>query len=306
MRSPRCCAAAYLWSHHLKHLTFPSLLLTTLILAACGGGSGTTGSGTTADGSAQNLVASNATSTPPNGDTTNSSSSATTPTTGSSSSSTTSPPSSSTQPSTPSAPTTTPSTSPQIVEYYGDSTIWGYSSGNGGQVAKPAPAAFAEALPVSGKYDVRNEGVSGTTACDLLNGADGVHPAWSSQMSSSKAKYVLVNFAINDEWKYDMATYKSCMHSLAQTAKQNGKQMIFETPNPTRDSGPGGLDTMVAAMKEVASQEGVPVIDQYQYLTNYLNGASPYSICPDGLHPTDAVYIMKGQYAASVFTTLFK
>jgi len=96
------------------------------------------------------------------------------------------------------------------------------------------------------------------------------------------------------------------MHSLAQTAKQYGKQMIFETPNPTRDSGPGGLDTMVAAMKEVASQEGVPVIDQYQYLTNYLNGASPYSICPDGLHPTDAVYIMKGQYAASVFTTLFK
>lgn len=173
-------------------------------------------------------------------------------------------------------------------------------------MAKPAPAAFAEALPVSGKYDVRNEGVSGTTACDLLNGADGVHPAWSSQMSSSKAKYVLVNFAINDEWKYDMATYKSCMHSLAQTAKQNGKQMIFETPNPTRDSGPGGLDTMVAAMKEVASQEGVPVIDQYQYLTDYLNGASPYSICPDGLHPTDAVYIMKGQYAASVFTTLFK
>jgi lysophospholipase L1-like esterase len=293
----RGCVAAYLWSHHLKHLTFPSLLLTTLILAACGGGSGTTGS--TADGSAQSLAASNATVTPSSGDVTDTS----TPATSSSSSS------SSTQPSTtPTSTTSTPTTSTttQIVEYYGDSTIYGYRSGSGGQVAKPAPAAFAEALPASGKYDVRNEGVSGTTACDLLNGTDGVHPAWSSQMTSSKAKYVLVNFAINDEWKYDMNTYKSCMHSLAQTAAQHGKQMIFETPNPTRDSGPGGLDTMVAAMKEVASQEGIPVIDQYQYLTNYLNGASPYSICPDGLHPTDAVYIMKGQYAASVFTTLFK
>jgi hypothetical protein len=153
---------------------------------------------------------------------------------------------------------------------------------------------------------VRNEGVSGTTACQLLNGNDGKHPAWSVQMAASKASYVLANFAINDEWAYDLSTYKSCMHSLAQTARQYGKQMIFETPNPTRDSGPTGLDTMVAAMKEVAAQDGVPVIDQYAYLTNYLNGASPYTICPDGLHPTQDVYIMKGQYAASAFTTLFR
>ena len=46
------------------------------------------------------------------------------------------------------------------------------------------------------------------------------------------------------------------------------------------------------------------VIDQYQYLKDYLAGANPLSICPDGLHPTDAVYVMKGQYAARVFPTL--
>jgi hypothetical protein len=95
------------------------------------------------------------------------------------------------------------------------------------------------------------------------------------------------------------------MHSLAQTARQYGKQMIFETPDPTRDSSPTGLDTVVAVMKEVAAQEGVSVIDQYAYLTDYLNGASPYTICPDGLHPTEEVYIMKGQYAAGIFPTLF-
>ena len=34
-----------------------------------------------------------------------------------------------------------------VIEYYGDSTVWGYDPHTGGQVAKPAPAAFAEALP---------------------------------------------------------------------------------------------------------------------------------------------------------------
>jgi lysophospholipase L1-like esterase len=194
----------------------------------------------------------------------------------------------------------------QVIEYYGDSTVWGYRSQSGGQVAKPAPAIFAEVLSTAGKYDVRNEGVSGSTACQLLNGTDGKHPAWSSQMASSKANYVLVNFAINDEWKYDLTTYKSCMRSLAQTTKQHGKQMIFETPNPTRDSGSTGLDVYVNAMKEVASQEQVPVIDQYKYLTDYLKGQSPYTICPDGLHPTEAVYAMKGKYAANVFLSLFE
>jgi lysophospholipase L1-like esterase len=194
-------------------------------------------------------------------------------------------------------------TTPAVIEYYGDSTIWGTRSGGGGQVATPAPAAFAAALPAA-NYVVRNEGVSGSTACDLVNGSDGRHAPWPTQMANSKATYVLANFAINDEWKYDLATYQSCLRSLARTAKQYGKQMIFETPNPTRDSGPRGLDIHVTAMKEVASQEGVPVIDQYRYLTAYLNGASPYTICPDGLHPTQDVYLLKGQFAAKAFLKL--
>lgn len=193
----------------------------------------------------------------------------------------------------------------QVIEYYGDSTIWGYRSGNGEQVAVPAPAAFADALPGGAKFSVLNEGVNGTTACDLLNGTDGRHPPWKEQMAKSRAKYVLVNFAINDQWKSDLATYKSCLRALARTAKQNGKQMIFETPNPTRDSGRDGLDVYVNAMREVAAQEKLPVIDQYQYLTELLNGQSPYAICPDGLHPADHVYVAKGRFAAKTFTRLF-
>lgn len=193
----------------------------------------------------------------------------------------------------------------KIVEYYGDSTVWGFRSGDGGQVAVPAPVAFAEALPANAKLDVRNEGVNGSTACALLKGEDGRHLPWREQMAASKAKYVLVNFAINDQWKYDLDTYKSCLRTLARTAKQHGKQMVFETPNPTRDSGRDGLDVYVDAMKAVAAQESVPVIDQYKYLMEFLGGQHPNAICPDGLHPSEVVYAMKGRYAAKVFTKLF-
>jgi lysophospholipase L1-like esterase len=210
---------------------------------------------------------------------------------------------------TPTAPTaaatsTTPPVTGQIIEYYGDSTIWGYGSGTGVRVATPAPAAFAAALPVAMQYDVRNEGVNGSTACQLLNGTDGTHPAWDTQMASSKASVVILNHAINDEWKEDLTTYRSCLATLSQKAKAHGKKVVFETPNPTRDSGPNSLDVYVNAMRAVAVQEGAPVIDQYKYLTDWLNGQSAYTICPDGLHPTDAVYIMKGKYAASVYPSL--
>ncbi|WP_420473384.1 SGNH/GDSL hydrolase family protein [Noviherbaspirillum sp. ST9] len=193
----------------------------------------------------------------------------------------------------------------QLIEYYGDSTIWGYQSQTGERVAKPAPAVFAESLPTSSRFEVRNEGVNGSTACELLNGTDGRHAPWREQMAKSKARYVLVNFAINDQWKHDLASYTGCLRALARGAQAHGKQMIFETPNPTRDSGPDSLDVYVNAMRKVALEERVPLIDQYRYLTEYLGGQSPTILCPDGLHPSDAVYVMKGRYAAKVFAKTF-
>jgi lysophospholipase L1-like esterase len=188
-----------------------------------------------------------------------------------------------------------------VIDYYGDSTIWGYQTNTGARVAVPAPAAFASALDNPSRYTVRNEGVNSSTSCKLLNGQDGKHPDWDKQMAASNANVVIINHAINDQWAMDLNTYKSCLTSLAVKAKSHGKKVIFETPNPTRDSGANSLDVYVNAMKSVAAQQGVPVIDQYAYLLNYLNGQSPYTICPDGLHPTDAVYAMKGKYAAKTF-----
>lgn len=208
------------------------------------------------------------------------------------------------------APTPSPTPAPVTasIDYYGDSTIWGYKSGGGGKVANPAPTVFAEALPqyhLPTQYTVRNEGVNGSTACQLLSGTDGVHPAWDTQMSKTSASIVIINHGINDQWKDgSIDAYKACMTSLAQKAKAHGKRVIFETPNPTLNSYPNGLDKWVDAMRAVASEQDLQTIDQYSYLKAYLNGASVYTICPDGEHPTDAVYAMKGKYAASVFAKL--
>ncbi|WP_019140840.1 SGNH/GDSL hydrolase family protein [Noviherbaspirillum massiliense] len=191
-------------------------------------------------------------------------------------------------------------TASPVIEYYGDSTVWGYASGLGTQVAVPAPTAFADAL--ASKYEVRNQGVSGTTACQLLEGTDGKHPAWEQQMASSDASFVIINHGINDLWKESLDGYQSCLRKLARIAKASGKKVIFETPNPI--GADGDLASYVSAMTDVARAEKIPVIDQYRYLSNYLRGQSPYTICPDGLHPTDAIYVMKGRYAAAVFKAM--
>jgi lysophospholipase L1-like esterase len=196
-----------------------------------------------------------------------------------------------------------PSSSAHVIEYYGDSTIWGYLSGSTGErVETPAPQAFADALPASNGHEVRNEGVNSSTACGLLNGSDGVHPEWDVQMASSDASHVIINHGINDQWEYGVSAYRSCLTSLAETAKARGKQVIFETPNPIEG---GDLAPFVSAMREVAAQQQIPVIDQHQYLMDYLGGQSVSTICPDGVHPSASVYVMKGEFAASEFAAVF-
>jgi lysophospholipase L1-like esterase len=209
-----------------------------------------------------------------------------------------------TTPSTPTTPPASLASVANVIEYYGDSTIWGWATGSGGtQVARPAPLVFAESFPASPRQEVRNEGVSGTTACLLLNG-DGRHAEWNTQMVNSNATVVIINHAINDAKPgsgISTATYKNCLRSLVQVAKAQGKRVILETPNPV--SGFSGLESYVTAMKEVAAEEQVSVIDQYQYLLDYLGSRNPEELTPDGLHPTDEVYAMKGRRAQAVFAS---
>lgn len=201
-------------------------------------------------------------------------------------------------------PTVKLNDSAQIIEYHGDSTVWGWQTNSEAvRVDTPAPAAFAAELPAF--HTVRNLGVSGSTACDLLNGGanSGYALPWSQHMAASDATVVIINHAINDavheRRSYSPAEYRDCLNQLVDIARDEGKVVILETPNPIDDE--ATLGTFVAEMRAVATQKGVNVIDQYAHLQQ-----QPWAdmvITPDGLHPTQDIYMEKGRFAAERFRT---
>lgn len=185
--------------------------------------------------------------------------------------------------------------SAQTIDYYGDSTVYGWAT-ESTQVATTAPEAFAEALQNSALHTVNNKGFNGQTACDLLNGVNQPRN-WEAEMAQSAATVVILNHGINDAVSGD-GQYRACLTSLAQIATTEGKRVVFETPNPI--DAQVNLLPYVQAMREVAAAEGLYLIDQYAYLNQRYSGDIG-SILRDTLHPTDPTYIEKGQYAASEF-----
>jgi lysophospholipase L1-like esterase len=150
---------------------------------------------------------------------------------------------------------------------------------------------------------VRNQGVNGQTACDLLVGTNGFNDWGTRLRNSPETTVVILNHGINDALSPNavpVEQYGSCLTALSQIAKAEGKRVIFETPNPVASP---GLATYVQMMRQVAAQEGLTLIDQYAYLTQRYGGDASV-IAPDGIHPTDAIYIEKGRYAAGIYLSL--
>lgn len=190
--------------------------------------------------------------------------------------------------------------SPQIIDYYGDSTIFGWRTSASDQVDTTAPEAFAAALANSSTHTVTNKGLSGQTACELLNGVN-VERNWLAEMEQSSATVVILNHGINDavsENGVSEGDYRSCLTQLARIADEEGKRVVFETPNPIGED--ASLAPYVEIMRDVAETEGLLLIDQHDYLNQKYAGDAGV-ITRDGLHPTDEIYIEKGKFAAREF-----
>lgn len=193
----------------------------------------------------------------------------------------------------------------QIIEYHGDSTVFGWVPFSGGdQVARPAPVEFESR--VAAHHTVRNMGRSGTAACDLLNGVNGYEQdgepyVWASRMEDSDATVVIINHALNDVRRsYGRSGYSNCLNQLVDIAITEGKVVILETPNPAYDGQEAQtLAEYVATMRSIATQKGVNLIDQFDYLQQ--PQWNDTVITPDGLHPSQEIYIEKGRFAAERF-----
>lgn len=130
-------------------------------------------------------------------------------------------------------------------------------------------------------------------------------------MANSNATVVILNHGINDARdvkKVQVADYGNCLKKLAQTAKDAGKFIIFETPNPVTNT---ALESYVVEMRRVASDQGLSLIDQYAKWEAELEAMGPDRAAsihaeqsPDGTHPSPEFYKKKGEFAAQEYLKL--
>lgn len=195
-----------------------------------------------------------------------------------------------------------------IVAAYGDSTMMG-----AGVNLTQAPPAIAQGIltsEVNSLAQVRNEGVSGTTSTQLLEGTDGAHQAWALSMAASPAHIVVVNHAINDVHLLTGAErYRQNLIDLTRTAKQAGKLVVLDTPNPIVNGGSlsGVVDPVVLAqfaqiMRDVAAQEGATLCDEDKAIR--AAGLDTLARLPDGVHPDATLYAFKGKTLAACLAPL--
>lgn len=173
------------------------------------------------------------------------------------------------------APTPAAPQAPAVITVaaYGDST----------QAAQGSPHAASTT-----RVQVRNAGVAGTTATQLLRGADGVHPAWAAQLARETAQAVVINHGINDRHG-DKPVYRDSLRALVLAVRAAGKVPMLETPNPID---PVGFEDWREVMREVARAEGVYLCEQ------------PRVPLSDGFHPTAEGYATKAQRLAQCLSDL--
>jgi lysophospholipase L1-like esterase len=198
-------------------------------------------------------------------------------------------------------PVPPPSTTTVYVDYFGDSTAHGDIGATPYQVARQPSVVMDQNLPAN--YVVRNEAVGGASVKELLAGTDGVHAPWTTTVAKSNASYVIMNYSINDSYEVGttVATYKDSYRKVIDIARAAGKTVILQTTNPTLNN---QKDVAFStAMKEVAAEKNVAVIDVFTYISQYMatNHLGPYQITNDGIHPNQDIYIMVGEYSAKRF-----
>jgi beta-glucanase (GH16 family)/lysophospholipase L1-like esterase len=194
-------------------------------------------------------------------------------------------------------PTPTPSPSSGVIVYWGDSTISGEDQ-NGEIVTTPAPAAMDAALS---SFTVINEGVGGNSMKKTWLGNDGVHPSMFDWLDANPDfDYFIINCCINDSGTSTLAEFEVYLGLIINAVRGRGKTIILETPNECDFS---QIDPYREKMVALAEENGVPLIDQYTFTKTYResHNLSIYDMCPNGYHPNQAAYILKGQYAATRF-----
>ena len=196
---------------------------------------------------------------------------------------------------------------PASIEFYGDSTYYGYLLGGGR--ASPDPIATVQAA-LRAHYNNSaaaciNSGVSGYGTSDVIAG-------WNGMVAASTADIVVVGYGANDAQgaaspAIPVESYSDNLRAMTRTARELGKVVVFTTPVPFVDYGSIGTQSKASigvqfadAMRSVAAELSVPVIDvQKMFLSALKYAGSSSLILSDGIHPTQDGYDAIGYYIAN-------
>lgn len=196
-----------------------------------------------------------------------------------------------------------------VIEAYGDSTTQGVTTPKGGRqtILKNNEISFLSAAlqeKYGSRVEVVNRGIPSAEALELLRGTHGSKIPWEQQMKQSPAKLVLLNYAINDARHYhfnDMKgyvespdDYKAIMIKLVTIARNNGKQVVLQEPNPLCGKAEKwNVDPYAIKLAEVASELSVPLVTQYNRIKTLDNWQSLMSA--DCIHPSESLYKNKAE-----------
>lgn len=204
------------------------------------------------------------------------------------------------------------------IEQYGDSTTQGWQVGGAIGYVTPmnAPAQLQAKLQnlFGTSVTVSNQGVGGTEATQLLNGTDGVHPAWSQQMSASTAQIVTLNFGPNDAYysrvitanitPESTAAFKTALTSLVVGAKNAGKIVVLMEPNPLCEPiRQQSVVPYVQVIRDVSYEQSVAIVHHFDSIAMIQGWQGLLSDC---LHPTDILYGMKASAEFDILAPMVK
>lgn len=193
---------------------------------------------------------------------------------------------------------------PVLIDAEGDSTMFGYEAGIATEPTPNNAPAVLQGL-MQGRFGntvtVVDSGSNGATVDMSLKGYAAYTAPFQQRLAAIPAQIVLSNYGINDARLRTTAQYQDDLASWIGIVRAAGKTPVLEEPNPVCDPDYANLDAYVGIMRNVAQQQGVLLITQYDYIKSLPNWQGMLTDCK---HPNDALYAVKAQREYSALAPL--
>lgn len=201
----------------------------------------------------------------------------------------------------------------QKAASYGDSTGYGYKVGMPlptDQVAIPPTLALQNLMSqLQLPLTVFNRCISSTTLDSMINGTDGSGSTFAAKVGvggiDHDADIIYCNHAINDcAANSDIVLFRNNLVKFVSLCRENGIVPVLVTPNPNPpafsvdEARSRRLVFFANEVRSVAEEYSVDLVDQYAYFENSQKVEVMVSMVPDGIHPSENMYVRAGQNLA--------